>query len=90
MPRICDRSPCDGLMRALGSFVFGALSEDKRPDGFVVSVLVDGKAQDIEITYCPFCGTQIQQVNDLILEKFMRPRRRKIAKKASVANRANS
>ena len=91
MPRICDRSPCDGLIRALGSYVFGALTEDKRPDGFFVSVSVEGHTRDIEIEYCPFCGTCIQQVNDLIVERFMRPRRRKVTKKAqSNGHRANS
>lgn len=83
MPRICDRSPCNGLIGALGEFVFGALTKDKlpRPDGFFMLVYVDGKAQEIEIEYCPFCGTQIQQVNDIVVERFMRPRRRRVTAK---------
>jgi hypothetical protein len=80
MPRICDRSPCTGLMRALGSYVFGDVADNK-PEGFVLMASINKKRTPIEITYCPFCGTQMGQVNDIIVEKFMRPRRRKIAKK---------
>lgn len=87
MPRICDRSPCNGLMAALGKFVFGDI-EDNRPQGFVLMASVDlqgrRKRTAIEIEYCPFCGTQIQQVNDLIVERFMRPRRRRISRKANI------
>lgn len=83
MPRICDRSPCNGLMAALGRFVFGDI-EDNRPQGFVLMAAVNKKRVAIEIEYCPFCGTQIQQVNDMLVEPFMRPRRRRISRKLPV------
>jgi hypothetical protein len=76
MARICDRSPCDPLLGALGNWMFF------RPeDGFFL-VVVGGPAEDDvdgeeHVEYCPFCGTRLEEVGATHLEKFMRPRRRK-------------
>lgn len=86
MARICDRSPCDGLMAALGKYIFGvraaALPEqpEGRLEGFVIMASVDGRTQEQEIEYCPFCGTRIEEVNAIVIDKFTRPRRRRKTK----------
>lgn len=83
MARICDRSPCDGLMAALGKYIFGvraaatAAVQYPKLEGFIVMVLIDGKGQEQEIEYCPFCGTRIEEVNAMVIDKFTRPRLRK-------------
>ena len=74
MSKICDRSPCDGLLGALGHYIFGAPEKD---GGFYALVISSGEPSEVGIEYCPFCGTRLEEVPDVIVEKFMRPRRRK-------------
>ena len=76
----CDdrRSPCDALLAALGEWIFGSR------EGYFVQVVADAKNEESEerqvaIKYCPFCGTHLESVSPLALEKFMRPRRRRRA-----------
>jgi hypothetical protein len=77
MAKFCDRSPCGPLMGALGHYIFGT------PEGFVLilfSPLTLGEETEIDIEYCPFCGTRLDEVPQIQIEKFTRPRRRKSAK----------
>lgn len=85
MARICDRSPCDGLLGALGVFIFG-VGADNKLCGFVVIAHVEGHAHEQEIDYCPFCGTRIEEVNALVVERFMKPRLRRRKTKYAVAS----
>jgi hypothetical protein len=73
MARICDRSPCDSLLKALGNWVFGT------HEGFFVTVASQDKDKDSDepIDYCPFCGTRLEEVGPMLIEKFMRPRKRR-------------
>lgn len=89
MSRICDRSPCDGLLGALGNYIFGSTTGTGKLEGFVLTAAVKNadtdskfktKKHTIDIEYCPFCGTRIEEVNALIVERFMRPRRRRRTK----------
>lgn len=90
MSRICDRSPCDSLLQALGHFIYGSASDAGRLEGFVLTAAVKQtsrlsrfkhKKRVIEIEYCPFCGTRIEEIqNVLIVERFTRPRRRRRTK----------
>ncbi len=87
MSRICDRSPCDGLLDALGNFIFGANNENGKLEGFVMHAAVKHTNPDsrfklqkktIEIDYCPFCGTRIEEIqNVMVIDRFTRPRRRR-------------
>lgn len=77
MARFCDRSPCGPLMGALGHYIFGSL------EGFILVIRSeDIKREEIEvdIEYCPFCGTRLDEVPQIQIEKLTRPRRRKGAK----------
>lgn len=78
MSKICDRSPCDFLLSALGVWMFYSPQE-----GFFVTVS-NGAADtmDCAVEYCPSCGTRLSEVGTSALEKFMRPRRRRRASKA--------
>lgn len=59
MSKICDRSPCDGLLKALGEYIFGA-------DGkFILQHPQDLEIAETYIDYCPFCGTRLEIVDDL-------------------------
>lgn len=69
--KLCDRSPCDALLDALGNYAFGS------PDGYYLVVLQNGRELEPLIGYCPFCGTRLEEVPQVVLEKFTRPRRRK-------------
>jgi hypothetical protein len=90
MSRICDRSPCDGLLDALGNYIFGSNTDDGKLEGFVLFAATKHpnqyskyklKKRIIEIEYCPFCGTRIEEIqNVVILDRFMRPRRRRRTK----------
>lgn len=74
MSRFCDRSPCTSLLNALGKFIFGS------SEGFIL--IIPNQKQDeieIDIEYCPFCGTRLDEVPPNQLDKFTRPRRRKVA-----------
>jgi hypothetical protein len=77
MSKICDRSPCDRLLKSLGTFIFGA---PDREGGFyltIVDVTASGSPTEVNIEYCPFCGTRLEEVPSVVVEKFMRPRRRR-------------
>lgn len=76
MSKICDRSPCDELMKALGVFIFGTSSEgtlggfmlrysQKQEEGVYTS-------NHAEIRYCPFCGTRLEEINATVLRKFVK------------------
>lgn len=78
MGKICDRSPCDALLTALGGFIFGAPDRD---GGFYVVASVPDGPTEVNIAYCPFCGTRLEEVPSVIVEKFMRPRRRRKTEK---------
>jgi hypothetical protein len=89
MSRICDRSPCDNLLSALGSFIFGCKTDNGKLEGFVMTAAVKHpdphskfkhKKLTVDLEYCPFCGTRIEEVNAMIVERFMRPRRRRRTK----------
>ena len=55
MPEICDRSPCDGLLGALGSYIFGSKK------GFIMSCTDEAREiHKVNIKYCPFCGTRLE------------------------------
>jgi hypothetical protein len=77
MGKFCDRSPCTPLMEALGHYIFGS------PEGFVLTVAkrpevpTQEEIADIDIEYCPFCGTRLDEVPQIQLEKFTKPRRRR-------------
>lgn len=55
MPVFCDRSPCDQLFSTLGRCVFG----DPKTGDFKILTSVLGP---IPITYCPFCGTRLSNL----------------------------
>ena len=74
--KICDRSPCDGLLSALGHFIFGS------PDGFYISASSQDHVNDVDIDYCPFCGTRLEEVPPIVLQRFMKPRKRRRVSKA--------
>lgn len=74
MARICDRSPCDPLLVALGVWVFGS------PDGFyLVTLTAHDKDTEVNVDYCPFCGTRLEEVGAVAVEKYLRPRKRRRA-----------
>jgi hypothetical protein len=80
MVEICDRSPCDSLLNELGSTIFGS----PEGDGFYMVVIREAKEVERDIRYCPFCGTRLEGVPSVIVEKFTKPRRRKrVVKPAS-------
>jgi len=91
MARICDRSPCDPLLGALGVWVFGS------PEGFYIvasAALVPTEhpvedatpaAAEVSVDYCPFCGTRLEEVGAVALEKYLRPRKRRRATKVGAA-----
>lgn len=73
MAKICDRSPCDSLLKALGNFIFGAPDRD---GGFYI-VVTSASTTEESIEYCPYCGTRLEEVPSVVVEKFMRPRRKR-------------
>lgn len=75
MGKICDRSPCDPLLNALGKFIFGA--PDRDDGGFYMTVVLDDVPTEINIDYCPYCGTRLEEVPTVVVERFVRPRKRK-------------
>ena len=82
MGKICDRSPCDPLIKALGHTIFGA---PDRGGGFYIVAFLEENPIEIDIAYCPFCGTRLEEVPAVIVEKFMRPRRRRKTEKPPTA-----
>lgn len=80
MAKICDRSPCDLLLKALGHFIFGAPDNE---GGFYMVVVGSNGPTEENIDYCPFCGTRIEEVPAVVVDRFMRPRRKKRAERPS-------
>lgn len=89
MSRICDRSPCDGLLKALGHYIFGSTTDTGKLEGFVFTAAIlnpdphskfKTKKRTIDIEYCPFCGTRIEEVSSIVVDRFTRPRRRRRTK----------
>lgn len=81
MSKICDRSPCDSLLKALGSFIFGAPDRD---GGFYMMVMSSDNPTEENIEYCPYCGTRLEEVPSVVVERFMRPRRKRKTPTAGV------
>lgn len=78
MAGICDRSPCDRLLHALGNYIFGVLRDAKAR--FTLEVLTPRGHDTAIIEYCPFCGTRLEEIGPSLLEKFLP--KRSIAAKA--------
>jgi hypothetical protein len=71
--QICDRSPCDSLLDGIGVWLFYDQQE-----GFYQKIYVDGEGVvDKLIEYCPFCGTRLSEVGCTVLERYMKPRKRR-------------
>ncbi len=89
MAKICDRTPCDGLLNALGTYIFGARDGEGETLGFVVHAAIPSPKKrtpskpamfvkrTYEIEYCPFCGTRIEEVNAQVVARYTRPRKAK-------------
>lgn len=86
MAKICDKTPCDGLLEALGNFIFGARSSTRgEVEGFVIHAAIPApgstakqklyKKRAFDIEYCPFCGTRIEEVNAQVVARYTRPRK---------------
>jgi hypothetical protein len=69
MAQICDRSPCDPLLQALGRFIFGAV--EGRTDVVTLEVLTPAGHATAIIRYCPFCGTRLDEIGPGLLERFL-------------------
>lgn len=71
MSKICDRSPCDGLLSMLGDTIFGI--QEKGASLFAL-ILTTTKLENktIPITYCPFCGTRIEEIDTVTITKFLK------------------
>ena len=75
MPKICDRSPCDDLMKALGDYIYGTVN-GSTVGGFILTprrnaaLMHEDAPRDITIHYCPFCGTRLEEINATVLKRF--------------------
>lgn len=59
MSKFCDRSPCEGLLKLLGRYLFG----NPETGGFVLLVrTTDDKDELLEIEYCPHCGYRLEKL----------------------------
>lgn len=81
MAEICDRSPCDKFIAALGRFVFSKRNAGSKTAFVIDAMRRDGETQthaELDIEYCPFCGTRLEEVGPGLLQKFLpqRPSRR--------------
>ena len=58
--KFCDRSPCPGMLEALGRWIFG----DDHGGYTAVTGRVDKKGVKHldKIAYCPFCGTALTEL----------------------------
>ena len=72
MPKVCDRSPCDRLMKALGRFMFGVSNST-----FTLEVATPRGRETAMVEYCPFCGTRLEEIGPGLLQKFLPKGRRK-------------
>lgn len=60
--KFCDRSPCPGMLEALGRWIMG----DPESGGFVAitgRAEYRGERQIDPINYCPFCGTALTELS---------------------------
>jgi hypothetical protein len=58
--KFCDRSPCAGMIEALGRWIVG----DTKGGYIALTAAKGGKgACTDEIEYCPFCGTHLDQLS---------------------------
>jgi hypothetical protein len=71
MSKICDRSPCDEFLEGLGNYIFGS------QEGWYMVVTEGGKDKEVSMRYCLSCGTHLEGLPQAILERYMRPRRRR-------------
>lgn len=87
MPRICDRSPCDSLLTALGHWIFGSVEGFYIERKKLITTEEEQLLEDAEINvdYCPFCGTRLEEVGSMAIEKYTRPRKRRRATKVGAA-----
>lgn len=62
MSKYCGPSPCDGLLaaRAHGRWLFDS-TPDQPLASWVMTVSAPHKQERLEIQYCPFCGTKLDQ-----------------------------
>lgn len=71
MAAICDRSPCDRLLKAIGRYMFGITGST-----FTLEVKTREGVESSIIEYCPFCGTRLEEIGPGLLQKFL-PQKRK-------------
>ena len=67
-------------MSALGQYIFGA------QEGFVLIIRSDDVKRDdteIDIDYCPFCGTRLDEVPQIQIDKFTRPKKKRSLRASS-------
>lgn len=58
--KFCDRSPCPGMLEALGRWIVG----NTRGGYIALTAPKSGKGRGTdEIEYCPFCGTHLDQLS---------------------------
>lgn len=63
MSKYCDRSPCDGMLEALGRWILGSTDGGyKALTGYSNQTSRKLKAIPVPIHYCPFCGTRLEQL----------------------------
>ncbi len=72
MAKICDRSPCDALLESMGVWMYYT-----DIDGFSMLVQTATGEHEIDIDYCPFCGTRLEEVGAAVLSKYTAPRQRR-------------
>lgn len=78
MAKICDRSPCDSLLEAMGVWIFFDPAE-----GFIMAARHN---EDITIDYCPFCGTRLEEVGPTVIDRYTRPKRRRRPTRLPIAS----
>jgi len=78
MSQICDRSPCDNLLHALGRWILYSQSEGVFYMRTAPSEegIAEWPVEEV-FEYCPFCGTRLSEVGTAMIEHFIRPKRRR-------------
>lgn len=68
MATICQRSPCDRFLQALGRYIFGR--PNAKPNYYVALTYVEDSdaiqydIQEVRLDYCPFCGTRLDDIDE--------------------------